>query len=345
MFELLGAAIGGAFSYFGAKEQTEAAQETAFFQMMLMQNAGKRLKEAYDEVVSDIEADPRGYAGSKVRAAEYNNVDTAESQRSGVEGNIGNLDVINQLVGQTNRATLENDRTRADFFAPGTSDTLSQLSRAALGLSSGQLPDDVVQDIISDRSSRAAALGTPGGSGAATLRDLGLNSLDAISRGSDLMRANLAAAESISPISRQIAAPQFFISPQEKLNTDLQQAQLDQNSRQNKYNLDAAPDPGKNLMAQLKIQGANQSAAIRAGVAGIPQPQFPSAQVYGAIGNSIGNAIANLGNGGGGGYGGGYNTGFGSSQGGFNPAAYNAYATSYNQNLSSGQAPKAIVVT
>lgn len=344
---LLGSLISGAFSYFGGQEQASAQQDQDWLRIMMMSKAGKNLQKAYDGVIADIASNPTGYAGSKVQAAMYEPVDITESQRSSVQGNLDNLGLINQLVSGANRATTANDIERILSFDPNAMQTLGNLSENAAMWSSGRLPTDAIEDIISSRSSSSGAYGTPGGAGAATLRDLGLNSMDAVNKGASLFSQITNAAESISPVSRQIAAPQFFITPQQGLQTDLQQALLDQQSRQNANNLNAAPDPALALQMQLRLQAANSRAAMTSGNASlVGNNTVPYASMYGQIGNSLGNAIAGLFGGGQqsyGGMGGGFSSGFGSSPT-YNPAAYNAYAMQYNSNLTGDTAPKAYAV-
>ncbi len=314
------------------------------FQLMLMNKAGKNLQAEYGKVIDAIASNPAGYAGTKVTPAEYNPVDITASQRSSVSGNLQNLDLINQLVSSSNRATTANDIERILNFDSRALSTMDNLSSQANAWASGRLPQDAIEDIISNASSRSAAYGTPGGGAPATFRDLGMNSMDAVNRGASLFSQIMQQAESISPVSRQIAAPQFFITPQQGLQTDLQQALLDQQSRQNANNLNAAPDPALNLMAQPRLQAANNRASLTAGAASMVQPNMtPYASIYGQIGNSIGQALTGIFGGGGSSFGGGFDSGFGSS-GGFNPAAYNAYAMNYNQNAGGNTPLKAYAV-
>lgn len=308
---------------YGNSQQADAAQESSLFQLMLMNKAGKNLQKEYQAVIDQIASNPAGYAGTRVKPAEYNPVNISESQRSSVQGNLDNFDLINQLVGRTNSATTQNDISRILNFDPRALSTLDNLSSQANAWSSGRLPQDAIQDIISNASSRSAAYGTPGGAAPATLRDLGLNSMDAVQRGSSLFSQIMQQAEAISPVSRQIAAPQFYITPQQGLQTDLQQALLDQQSRQNANNLNAAPDPALNLMAQLRLQAANSRAQLTAGSASMVQPNLTNySSMYGQLGNSISQALTGAFGGGsfGSSMGGGFSSGFGS----FSPSSYNA---------------------
>lgn len=318
---LIGSLVSGGLSYLGAEKQADAASEAGILQQMLLGKAAKNLTKAYQGVIDDISGNPTGYAGSRVAPAHYQNVNIEESQRNNVQGNLNNLPLINELVSGANRATTANDIERILGFDPRALSTIGNLSEQANMWSSGRLPTDAIQDIVSNSATRYGSANTPGGSQAATLRDLGLNSMDATQRGASLFQQILQAAEGISPVSRQVAAPQFFITPQQGLQTDLQQSLLQQQSQQNANNLNAAPDPALNLMAQLRLQSANTAASIRAGGASLVQPNMtPYASIYGQIGNALGQGIAGL-------FGGGQQ-GFSQGFGNFNPSAYNTQALS-----------------
>lgn len=334
---MLGALIGAAGSYLGAKQQGAVTKSQQKRQIAQLNKAASGLEQGYQSVLNQIMSDPTGYAGGRVQAAMYENVNLTDSLRNTVGANQANLDAINNLVGQTNRATLQNDFSRANAFSPDILNSLQSLAGNAAMLSSGQLPQDAISQLISSRSSQAGASGIPGGSSPATLKDLGLSSLDAMNQGASLFQQVLQGAESISPISRQMSSAQFQFDPNTGLQTDLSQALLQQQSQQNYFNLAAAPDPAKQMQAQLQIQMANNAASTRAGIAGLQQsPVMPYAQIYGQIGTALGNGLGSLFGGGGGG-GGGFSSGFGS----FNGGAYNSYAMNYNQNTSAP--PKAYV--
>lgn len=341
---LIGAGASLLGNWLGSEKQSDAASEAAARQMQMLQNAQNYMNQAFPVYMQGLRSNIDNIAGTRTRAAMYDPVNVEQSQRTGVQGNLNNLDVINQLVQGTNRGTLANDIERANAFSPGAMDTIASLGSAASRLSQGQLPFDAIEDIISDSSSRAGALGTPGGNSPATLRDLGLNSLNAYQQGANLLNQSLQAAEQISPISRQMAAGQYMITPGQQLQTDLQQAQLSQQSRQNANNLNSAPDPGAAMIAQLHLQNIMNQSSIMAGGAQLVQPDMtPYASIYGQMGNTISNALTGAFGGGGNTYSQGFSSGFGNNSG-FNANAYNAGALNYNQNLSAGTPPKAYVV-
>lgn len=292
---MLGSLIGAAGSFLGARKQQKAASKNQKRMLRHLNAVGDELTNSYQDIIDRIMADPSGYAGTRVQAAAYENVDLAQSLANTIRANQQNLGATSNLVSQTNRATLANDIERISGLAPGVMSALQGLSGNAASLSSGQIPQDVIQQIIGARSSQAAATGIPGGSSPATLRDLGMSSMDALNQGSSLLQSILQAGEAISPISRQISAAQFQFNPQTGLQTDLTQALLQQQSQQNAFNLAAAPDPSKSLQTQLQLQMANNTASIKTGQTPyLAEPVMPYAQLYGQIGSSVGQGLGNL---------------------------------------------------
>lgn len=345
---IIGGLAGAAGSFFGAKQQGKDAEKAQKRQIAQLNAAAEGLRTDYQGVIDQIMRNPAGYAGSRVQAALYNPVSLSESLRGTLGANTANFGRASTLARMTNEDTLANDMARFAQFNPQGLATFGNLGRQAQSLSAGQLPQDVLQQIIGARAGSSAASGVPGGQSPATLRDLGLSSLDAINQGGSLFQQIIAAAEGVSPISRQMSAAQYQFDPNTGLQTDLTQALLGQQSQQNFFNLAATPDPALAMQAQLQLQMANSVASTKAGIASLPQAApMPYAQLYGQIGNALGQGIGAL-FGGGGNSGGGFSSGFGSggsNYGGYSsPSDYNAYALSYNQNLSGSAAPKAYYV-
>ncbi len=347
---LLGGLLGAAGSYMGSKQQSKAMLKMQKEQYKQLNSAAKGLEEGFQSVIDDIMANPAGYAGTRVKAALYQNVSLDDSLRASIAANLNNFKGASGLASRVNEHTLANDMARFRAFFPKGFDTMGALSNQANSLSMGQLPQDVINSILSNSAGRGAGFGVPGGNSPASLKDLGLASLDAVDRGASLFQQIIGAAESISPISRQMTAANYQFDPRTALQADMSQALLQQQSQQNYNNLAATPDPALAMQAQLRLQMTSNSASTKAGTAAMQQqPVMPYAQIYGQAGNALGQGLGALfsGFGGGGNEGGGGGSWFGgggSNNTSFNPSAYNSYAQNYNSNLSSGAAPKAYVV-
>ena len=292
---MIGSIFGAVGSYLGSKGQSKAAEKATKKQIEQLNAAADGLQGDYQSIIAEIMGNPNGYAGSRVQGAAYQPVSLSESLRGTVGANQQNLGRINQLVSDTNRSTLQNDFSRINSFSPSILQTLQSLAGNASMLSSGQLPQDAISQLISSRQSQSGTFGIPGGSSPATLKDLGLSSLDAMNQGASLFQQVLQGADAISPLNRQISAAQYQFDPNTGLQTDLAQAQLQQQSQQNIYNLNAAPDPALALQTQLRLQMANNTASTRSGIAGLQQaPQTNYAQLYGSIGQAAGNGLSSI---------------------------------------------------
>lgn len=126
---------------------------------------------------------------------------------------------------------------------------------ATNSLLNGNLPYDDVLDIVAKRGEAGNAMGIPGGSAPATLRDLGLSRLDAIKTGAGLMKGMVDIADQINPVGRQMLPQSMFLNPMDRINAAMQQNQVIQQSDQNKFNIEAAPTPSEALRAQVALSG------------------------------------------------------------------------------------------
>ena len=240
----VGTAASGAYSATqSANAQEDAQQQQIQEQATLDKNQQKQLKELAGRL--DM--------GTKPIAAEYKPIDFTQEQLASILGNSSNFDEIRALVSKTNRATTRDDRLRAERLIPGFTNILKSEADAAGSLLNGQLPFDDVLGIVSDRSSLAGSLGTPGASGTATLKDLGLSRLDAIKTGGGIFKDMVGIAQSVSPVERYARPMDFFTSPERRIENSMQQNQLIQQSDQSRNNLAAAPDPTKVARQQLEL--------------------------------------------------------------------------------------------
>jgi len=240
------ALVGGVISSEGEKSANEdnvAAREAAYG------TAVKSIESLKNRAVS---GNYYGYNledifGSKVdpAAALYDPVNLTESQYQTIGGNITNFGQANTLAQMTNNATVQGDLTRIRNLSPSFDKNLSQYSGITSSLLAGQNPygNEDVLGIVSDRSSLAASLGTPGGSGPATNKDLGLTRLALGQQGAGMFESFLKTADAISPINSQFRVQQSYMTPSERLAADIQQRESQQQTQLSAAYLDAAADP------------------------------------------------------------------------------------------------------
>lgn len=159
-----------------------------------------------------------------------------------VKQNLGNLNDILNLVGQTNASNLT--QATAPYLAlPGYQSSLDNVGANIGQMTSGQLPADVVNQIAQAAAERGVAQG--GFRNADYLKALGLNSLQMQQQG----QAALNSATAALPRPAILNPTTMFVSPQEQ-----QQAAASQSL----YN--AAPVPQNSTNAALAASRAGQQA-------------------------------------------------------------------------------------
>ena len=308
---MIGSIIGGLVeagaSWLGAKEQQHQSDRLAWWQANQLKKAGKEFDDDFQSIMDDILADPSGYAGSRVMPAMYRPTSLDESLQDVLGANSGQFNAIANLIAQSNQFTTANDMGRIEEMAPGTSRAMESGMGNAASMMAGVIPDDVREQVFANRAGMSAATGAPGGASSMVARDLGLTSLDMMQQGTSLFGNIVNAAQTISPVNRQMAPAQMMYQPSAGVSLNLEQAQLMQNSQQNAYNLLAAPDPALSMIAQLQATQALTKAGISSSLPiAAPQAMTPYAQIYGQIGGAMNNAIQGL-------FGGGGRTSYGSN--------------------------------
>ena len=299
----------------GMKEQQHQADRLAWWQANQLRKAGEEFEDDFQSIIDDILADPSGYAGSRVMPAMYQPTSLDESLQDVLNTNSGQFNAIANLISTANRYTTANDMNRIESMAPGTAGAMESGMGNAASLMAGVIPDDVREQVFSNRAGMSAAAGVPGGAGPLVAKDLGLTSLDMMNQGTSLFGNIVNAAQAISPVNRQMAPAQMMYQPSAGVSLNLEQAQLMQNSQQNAYNLLAAPDPALSMIAQLQATQALTEAGINTSLPiAAPQAMTPYAQIYGQIGGTMNNVIQGL-------FGGGGRTSYGSNPYG-SPAPY-----------------------
>lgn len=195
---------------------------------------------------------------SAPQAAEYKPVELNQEQINAITANRDALPYIRQLMSRSNNFLTADALRRARKLIPNYDLSMRNLGAAAGALTGGQLPLDELEKIIGSRAENSSGINIPGLAGPATLKDLGLSSLDAINQGSGLLGKMVSMAETISPRGGYMKPQDMMLSPQERIRLEMEQRGLVQQSDQNAYNLEATASP--QAMANLRMasgEGAN----------------------------------------------------------------------------------------
>lgn len=237
------------------------------------------------------------------RPAEYVPVDACCEQMNTIECNINATDRADAYVKYVTRLHEQNDLQHALSYDPGFLVNLDIQATSIQRMMRGQMETGDVIEILTDNAERASAFGRIGNTRKTTARDLGISRMRLQAAGRrEFREATSWYNSSVSPLQRVADIRSMMSSPQERISLALTQAQLIQNSLQNKNNALAQKEPF--LMAKLQTRMANlitqlQFKSSEALLTNNYTPNFASivvpkldntAQLLGGVGSAIQNA-------------------------------------------------------
>src|ERR1051326_6124692 len=188
--------------------------------------------------------------GSKPKVAQFHPLSYGQEQSKSIGSNLTNFDQIAALGDKYRQF----QSSQMEALLPGYSKNLakgeadtSKLLDVADQMLSGYLPPDVISQIERSDAFQSLSGGYAGSQMGRNLtaRDLGLTSLDLMKQGASMLGqggnsaqqwAGLARGETLDPMS-------MFVNPQQEASFDLQNQLLKLGTLQNRFNVDAAPDP------------------------------------------------------------------------------------------------------
>lgn len=219
----------------------------------------------------------------------YHPVDITQSQLDTISGNLQAFPRAVELTNRVNPSIWKNDLSRIRELMPGFDNSRDMYLGNTKRLLAGELPFQDVEDIVSNRSSMSAMLGSPGGSRNATLRDLGLSRMDAMNQGGSMFQQFIQMAQAISPVESQMRPQQMMFTPQERLQADILQRSLEQQGNASAAMAEAMPDPAQNALANANIGlnmagiGASYQPTSGLGMQALGQGISSAAGLFGSI--------------------------------------------------------------
>lgn len=228
------------------------------------------------------------------KAAEYVPIDSCCIQEATITCNqklVGKTDTYSRDI---NRRHEQNDIVRAIVFDPRFVVNVDMASMQIGDLLRGTLPTGDVVEILTDNAELAALTGRIGNTRRTTARDLGISRLRAQQLGRSEHRAHMSyMADTVSPFSRQLDLRDLMQTPAQRLALALTQAQLIQNSLQNKNNQLAQKAPFKMAKLQLRLSRINTSLQVRASRATMVNQFVPNyAAVLQPVIDTVTNALS-----------------------------------------------------
>jgi hypothetical protein len=222
-------------------------------------------------------------------AALYEPVDISGSQLDTIYGNLEAGQAASDLASQTNQAVDAQALAHQERISPGFTQNNATINDQIGSYLSGEIPQDVREQILRETASVGGQLGTPGTSANTMNRNLGLTSLDLANRGQSLFGSMTQLANSyISPLQNQMTPQSSFLSPSERLQADIRQRENQTQANLNAAMLASEADPAAaglyNQQLQAQLSAAGISAGISPGTAtGIGESTF-GAGLQGAAG-------------------------------------------------------------
>ena len=236
-------------------------------------------------------------------AAEYVPVDPCCEQLSTIECNISTADRADALARYVTRLHEQNDLAHALSHNPYFLTDLDMMMQGIQALMRGTLPVGDVVEIVGDAAEQAALTGRVGNTKKRIARDLGISKLRAQAAGRREFREATSWANSdVTPLQRVMDVRSMQTGPGERIALALSQAQLIQNSLQNKNNALAQKDPYLMARVQATISKHVTELQMRASAAMMQNTFVPNyaativpkydnyAGLLGGIGTAIQNA-------------------------------------------------------
>ncbi len=212
---------------------------------------------SFNESVSDLLTDDAFEQAfpDVPKAAEYVPVDACCVQAETIECNIEKVDRSNTYVSYVNRLHERNDLLHCLATDPRFMVTLDIQSKSIQDLTRGILPIGDVVEVLNDTAEQACLMGRIGNTKRTTARDLGISKLRAQAAGRKEFREAAQFNNTVvSPNGRQHDIGEMMMTPQQRIELALHQAQLIQQSLQNKNNALAQKKPYKLAELQFRIQ-------------------------------------------------------------------------------------------
>jgi len=186
-------------------------------------------------------------------AAEYVPVDACCMQGSTIECNIAHIARAKAYTEYINRQHEQNDLIHALSFDPGFLVNLDACNKSFQDMMRGILTTGDVVEIVGDQAELAALSGRIGNTRKTTARDLGISKHRLMIAGRAEFRQHTQFINSVvSPQNRQHDLTEMMQTPGARIQLALAQAQLIQNSLQNKNNALAQKEPYK--LAELQAR-------------------------------------------------------------------------------------------
>lgn len=248
--------------------------------------------------------------GSKPQVAPYTPTDLPTEQLNAILADISAFPDIQNLGGLYEQYMLDSYQNAGFDLKPilqGGEAMTKQMESLATDFMSGNIPQDVQDQLRRQDAFTSLLSGGPGGASALTSRDLGLTSLDLISRGAQLAgEAGNSAQRWAGLASGLIMSPSgMMITPQQQAQMQMQNRLYAQATKQFGYNVAAAPNPVWKGISDLvasetaaylgSLGGGGMGGGGKGGTVSPPAANWGSPNLSQGVGGDYGGAGFNFG--------------------------------------------------
>lgn len=237
------------------------------------------------------------------RAAEYVPVDPCCEQGATIECNMEKVARADEFYQYVNRKHEENDLIHILTFDPNFIANCNIQAESIQANMRGQLDVGDVVDILTDNAEQAALTGRIGCTKKTTARDLGISKMRVKAAGRQEFREVTSwINRDVSPLSRQGDIREMMLRPTDRIQLALSQAQLIQQSLQNKNNALAQKEPVLMAKLQYKLQRLTTQLEYKAKEALldnratpnfasiVPVPNANTGQLFNILGSAVDHA-------------------------------------------------------
>lgn len=236
------------------------------------------------------------------RAAEYVPVDPCCEQSAAIECNMDKVARADEFYRYVGRMHEQNDLIHMLSFDSGFLVNLDIHAKSVQADMRGQMDTADAIDILTDNAEQAALTGRIGNTRKTTARDMGISRRRLKAGGrAEFREATQWFNSAVSPLSRQGDIREMMTTPAQRIQLALSQAQLIQQSLQNKNNALAQKEPYLMAKLQTKLQNLVTKLQYKASEAMLTNQFVPNyasivapklennAQLLGGIGTALEN--------------------------------------------------------
>lgn len=194
--------------------------------------------------------------GAKPEIADFIPTNLRDESAKAISTNKTNLADLGTLADELAIESGEATRKGIDAVTPGGTENIDKATEQIKSFLGGEVPDDVADEIARRTAELSTQRGVTPRSGIGnnfTARELGLTSLGLVQQGIGMAQTWMQSSQSGF---QQLNFGGMFVSPQDQASWTAQQREAERTVQQDKYNMEAAPNPVASGITKLALTAA-----------------------------------------------------------------------------------------